>query len=186
MRLALTAVAGLARIARIATGAALLGSLGTLGGAPAAQADTQLIGPVSEEAPGVMECPAGHAIRGISCLGWYCDSKLLLCHDISDNYSRRVTPADRISEETPDNEYTTTGFLSGLGCSGWYCDTLSFIELHTEVRPRERHCTWTDWFSEETTGFGENVRLCQDGYLVAGIRCHGDYCDSLKLQCCAE
>lgn len=152
-----------------------------------ARADTHLLGPVSEDTPmNPLVCPAGHAIKGITCFGWFCDNKHVLCDDAPEHFTRLVERPERVSEEAAHEELTTAGFLAGLGCEGWYCDFMYFTELRSELRARDRHCTWTEWFSEENTGAGENARICDDGYLVAGIRCHGDYCDSLKLQCCAK
>lgn len=38
---------------------------------------------------------------------------------------------------------------------------------------------WTDSFSEE----GSDVMICKSGFAVAGVSCHGSYCDNKRLLC---
>ncbi len=44
----------------------------------------------------------------------------------------------------------------------------------------QEECRFTSWFSEEMP----NSQTCPAGYVVTGIKCSGDYCDSKQLKCC--
>jgi len=95
----------------------------------------------------------------------------------------------------------------GFGWSGRHCDN---VRLLCETMPFGTTLDastdyWSDWFSEETDGFtlivsdggywhdqfDENYQICQypnareGGYagLVSGIRCRGNYCDDISLEC---
>jgi hypothetical protein len=92
----------------------------------------------------------------------------------------------------------------GFGCSGRYCDNVRLLcqtmPFGTTLDPSTDY--WTAWFSEETYGgtstrtgyfyneFDENYQICQypstiRGYagLMSGIRCRGDNCDDISLEC---
>jgi len=59
-----------------------------------------------------------------------------------------------------------------------------FVEIPDP--PMEEDCYLTEPFSEEsgTAIDGFWGQRCLDGYVVAGIKCYGDYCDNKQLMCC--
>jgi hypothetical protein len=72
----------------------------------------------------------------------------------------------------------------GFGCDGRYCDNVQLLcqtlAFDTQLDPATDY--WTDYFSEEH----DNQRVCHNtttAGLVSGIKCQGDYCDNISIEC---
>lgn len=99
--------------------------------------------------------------------------------------------AERISDETPP---TSCGnrLLAGITCAGRYCDDITPICGGT-VRDLY-DIRWTRFVSEE--GGGEMACNVSNPFergdwpsgepaFIAGLSCHGSYCDNVALECVA-
>lgn len=96
----------------------------------------------------------------------------------------RVSP--RFSEENGGN--SASGAIIQISCFNDFCDdknfhfhdkvvnepVIFFLSFFRIVVPK----TWTDWFSEESSG-----RTCPDNTIVSRILCSGRYCDDMRLGC---
>lgn len=81
----------------------------------------------------------------------------------------------------PQTQCPQNSVMSGLSCTGGHCDDVAVL-----CDPAAGILTDKgDWvgedrmFSEE----GENKQTCQDGELMTGFRCTGDYCDNVEIKC---
>lgn len=94
----------------------------------------------------------------------------------------------------------TTEAATGAGCWGSYCDDTRLLcttmPYGATVIPSSAY--WSEWTSEETDGTSthtsagwyaydaDNYHVCDwsgtPGF-VTGIRCAGDYCDDVSIQC---
>lgn len=86
----------------------------------------------------------------------------------------------------------------GFGCRGNYCDD---VRLFCETLPFAisfQNYQWTGFFSEEDSGIGrlyssgwyrydgDNYEVCHGTWtagIVTGIRCRGNNCDDISLEC---
>lgn len=86
-----------------------------------------------------------------------------------------------ISEESASSSVTCDSGLSayGIECSGDYCDHVR-LYCSSEGFPTlaTSGSSWTAYASEE----GGSVS-CPANAVVTGIRCSGDYCDNISLEC---
>lgn len=57
---------------------------------------------------------------------------------------------------------------------------IAFLPQLSAAQSSTAMCTWTPSVSEELP-----PRSCGSGMAVAGLRCHGGYCDNMSLYCCA-
>ncbi len=119
-------------------------------------------------------------VTGLQCTGRRCDNIKLLCGAKQPVQGQEWSPY--FSEENqegytcPNNE-----FVQAVRCQGRYCDGLSVQcakAPETEVDPSS--CYWKPGVSEENGGtveFGQGTHL-------RGLRCRGQYCDSLEAFVC--
>jgi len=139
-------------------------------------------GPVSEETESA-RCPSGFALKGVRCYGSYCDNKLLYCcpyqatadPDASNAWKSWFTDGDN------DRSYTNSGFVSGIVCRGNYCDDVRLRVVTSPHLDNNDQCYYAPFISEESP---DNEKKCMTGFLAAGMKCRGDYCDDISLRCC--
>lgn len=136
----------------------------------------------SEEGKASAFCRPGYAVRGLACKGRYCDNKKLTCCSYATGYDRtaKFWWSPWFSEERSGRATTRAGFVSGIACRGRYCDNLRLNYLYSSRTRNNGQCRFTPSFSEE----GRASASCRNNEFVAGIRCSGNYCDNLRLQCC--
>ena len=87
-----------------------------------------------------------------------------------------------ISEERGLETALPGGYLAGYCCSGSYCDDRKLFFRSGEnfwEGPVRRYVPpkYSKPISEETGSF-----IVDDGYLISGLQCTGDYCDNIILE----
>ncbi|KIG19276.1 hypothetical protein DB30_03832 [Enhygromyxa salina] len=88
------------------------------------------------------------------------------------------------SEEYPSlmcpNHYAVRGF----DCDGSYCDNVSpYCEEVGGTQIGSSY--WTDYFSEEGSGYENEGHCWGSNEWMTGVDCTGSYCDNLSLRCTA-
>jgi hypothetical protein len=87
----------------------------------------------------------------------------------------------------------------GFGCSGRFCDNVALLCTASAYNMWLSGSYWSPYFSEEDDGSGtasetgfygvrdqsfEHVCFSEGaGGVLTGLRCHGDFCDNLSIQC---
>ena len=151
-----------------------------------ASAQTQVLGPISEETPPAV-CWAGWFVSGIRCSGRYCDNIEITCTKIpgatvgSDNL---WTPW--VSEENSSPALCGPGpnLIAGFACNGGYCDNVSLYCVPL-VNLRTIHCWQTRAVSEEHGGVLSFREGSSGGIVVATqMSCSGSHCDNKTFHVC--
>jgi len=128
-------------------------------------------------------CPAGYAVKGVKCSGFYCDNKILECCNHPEPH-RQFQPGEWsswFSEERrgrENYEHRKSMVVVGLKCKGSFCDNIS---LQFAEAPGFTHCNQTSFFSEE----GSGSMQCLGNAFVSGMECKKPYCDDIALYCCS-
>jgi hypothetical protein len=149
-------------------------------------AQTQVLGPISEETPPAA-CWAGWFVSGIRCTGRYCDNIEITCTKIPGatvGADHRWTPW--VSEERPSTAWCGPGpnLIAGFACNGRYCDNISLYCVPL-VNLVPIHCWSTKPVSEENGGTLSFQDGTQSGIFVATqMSCSGSYCDNKTFQVC--
>lgn len=137
----------------------------------------------SEENSGESECTDG-PIAGIRCSDRYCDNKeLIYVQPRSGPFFHNVIAlwTEPVSEENPEGTQCPDGHLvDQIKCEKRYCDKISLrcAKVESGYRMDTTDLRTVSQFSEE-----EGKRLCDDGYYLWGLKCHGRFCDGLELKC---
>jgi len=151
-----------------------------------AAAQTQVLGPISEETPPAV-CWSGWFVSGIRCTGRYCDNIEITCTKIPTatvGADHRWTPW--VSEERPSTAWCGPGpnLIAGFACNGGYCDNLSLFCVPL-VNLRTIHCWTTRSVSEENGGTLSFQEGSSGGIVVATqMSCSGSHCDNKTFQVC--
>lgn len=82
----------------------------------------------------------------------------------------------QVSEENGYYQCPPGYAIAGMKCSGRYCDN-KFLQCCSYYHQVDAQAIfdWSPWFSEEKPGYAT-----AQGF-VAGIACHGSYCDDIRL-----
>jgi hypothetical protein len=137
---------------------------------------------VSEET-GAAICASGFAMQGLTCYGEYCDNMVLTCCPYLPNSDGNAYTewSYWISEENPNNFYSSSGFVNGIECNHDFCDNVRLSILHSPNLPNLGQCQQLPAVSEESW---KQSQQCQNGWFVAGMTCMGEYCDDVSITCC--
>jgi hypothetical protein len=155
-----------------------------------AAAQTQVLGPISDETPPAV-CSSGSFVTGIRCTGSYCDNIKITCTNLpgaaTDGY--RWTPW--VSEETFPGYCTgpVPMFIAGFACNGKYCDNISLfcVYLANADLFKIYRCWTTRSVSEEqggTLSFQEGSSGGSGIVVATQMSCSGSYCDNKTFYVC--
>jgi hypothetical protein len=159
-----------------------------------AEALTQLVGPISEEA-GINEvsCPIiNSGVTGAQCKGSKCDNNYMQCSTLPTGtgwfgnsyvtrwFSEEGSPTENfaICDGGTGNSNIARGVVMGLAASGSFSDN-----LRLRCKPiigRFTNCKWQDFFSEEQG----SQPFAPFGSYAVGLRCKGPNCDEVSYATC--
>jgi hypothetical protein len=138
-------------------------------------------GYTSEENPPLI-CQNRNAVRGIDCMGDYCDNISLDCR-FTGRLAGEHSWLPYFSEEgssTADEGHCIgdNTWMTGIVCRGSYCDDIS-MRCSVLIGSSTGTCTWSAWYSEEQGPF-----TAPSGRYIKGMECDGSYCDNKRYYYC--
>jgi hypothetical protein len=149
-------------------------------------AQTQVLGPISEETPPAV-CWAGYFVTGIRCTGRYCDNIEITCTKIPGGRAQAsVKWLPWVSEERPSTAWCGPGpnLIAGFACKGSYCDNISVYCVPLDALS-VTDCWETRAVSEEQGGTLSFQEGHPGGIVVATqMSCSGSYCDNKTFYVC--
>ena len=133
--------------------------------------------PTFSEEAGIGHCRYGYVMTGVACTGDHCDKLSLHCTQVGD--TKGVKWSDWFSEEH-DGERNDDYHVIAIRCKGRYCDKKSLQFAKVDDQRKRGRCHKTSWTTD-----GRAPIQCEDGATVSGMECDDDYCDDVRLICCA-
>ncbi|MCU0663869.1 MAG: hypothetical protein MUC50_16280 [Myxococcota bacterium] len=130
------------------------------------------------------DCGDESLINGAKCRGSYCDDVAVRCvkgqfQKISSQWSKYFSEenADKFRNKKVCNKGE---FVTAIRCKGRHCNSVAIECTEFSNVKRGEDCHWTPKVSEENGG---SISFGSSKY-VAGVKCHGKYCDNMNFLVC--